>query len=111
MTNQFSYLSGTAPWTSGAPWPCAFVRFLDELNSPFREGAFTLTGNGISVKDVHNLAVPSTTRGTLLAENAREFRRRPNKRQFGQHIAGPTKVFESSLWRRKGRVVVEYVEW
>jgi hypothetical protein len=44
---------------------------LDELNSPFREGAFILTGNGMSAKDVHNLAVPDTTRGTLLTENTR----------------------------------------
>ena len=27
-----------------------------------------------------------------------------------QHIAVPTKVIESSLWRWKGRVVVEYLE-
>ena len=65
------------------PTSCVFIRFLDELNSPFREGAFNLTGNGISVKDAHNLAVPDTIRGTLLTENTRALRRRPNKRQFG----------------------------
>ena len=62
LLNQLSYLSGTLFW---APWPCVFVRFLDELNSPLREGAFTLSGNGMSVKDVHNPAVPDATRGML----------------------------------------------
>ena len=69
--------------------------------------------------DVHNPAVPDTTRGTLLTENVLGLRRRPNKRQWreatmdhhGQlHMAGPTEFFESSLWRCKGQVVVEYVE-
>jgi hypothetical protein len=80
LLNQLSYLSGTLFW---APWPCVFVRFLDELNSPLREGAFTLSGNGMSVKDVHNPAVPDATRGMLLTENVRRLCRRPNKRQFG----------------------------
>ena len=38
------------------------------MNSPFREGAFTLTGNGISVKDVHNLTLHAVDR----KENVRD---------------------------------------